>query len=147
MTKKQTTRKVKQRCQKTFIKTNDKITGRLGLAFFLRYIEKIGFYELSEKLLGHIRISSKGLSLYQFIKQMLAYFIDGTYMSIKSFNNRKKDCGYTALLENQEKTMSSSHQVKRFFRELMNNHIGNAIFRKILNNFFSGDYRLKNQQP
>lgn len=52
--------------------TNDKISGRGGLAFFLRYVEQIGFYELSEKILGHLQISSKGLSLYQFIKQMLA---------------------------------------------------------------------------
>lgn len=92
--------------------TNDKISGRGGLAFFLRYVEQIGFYELSEKILGHLRISSKGLSLYQFIKQMLAYFIDGTYMSIESFNDRKKDSGYTALLENKEEAMSSSHQIK-----------------------------------
>jgi len=116
--------------------TNDKISGRGGLAFFLRYVEQIGFYELSEKILGHIRISSKGLSLYQFIKQMLAYFIDGTYMSMESFNDRKKDSGYTALLENKEEAMSSSHQIKRFFRKLMNNNIGNLIYRKILHKVF-----------
>lgn len=125
--------------------TNDKISGRGGLAFFLRYVEQIGFYELSEKILGHIRISSKGLSLYQFIKQMLAYFIDGTYMSIESFNDRKKDSGYTALLENKEKTMSSSHQIKRFFRKLMNNNIGNAVFRKILHKLFL--WRLQIEKP
>jgi len=125
--------------------TNDKISGRGGLAFFLRYVERIGFYELSEKILGHIRISSKGLSLYQFIKQMLAYFIDGTYMSMESFNDRKKDIGYTALLENKEESMGSSHQIKRFFRKLMNNHIGNAIFRKILHKLFL--WRLQIEKP
>jgi hypothetical protein len=67
---------------------------------------------------------------------MLAYFIDGTYMSMESFNDRKKDSGYTALLENQEEAMSSSHQMKRFFRKLMNNNIGNKIYRKILQKLF-----------
>jgi len=125
--------------------TNDKISGRGGLAFFLRYVEQIGFYELSEKVLGHIQISSKGLLLYQFIKQMLAYFIDGTYMSIESFNVRKKDSGYCALLENKEEEMSSSHQIKRFFRKLMNNKIGNTIFRKILYKLFL--WRLQIEKP
>jgi hypothetical protein len=125
--------------------TNDKISGRGGLAFFLRYVEQIGFYELSEKILGHIRISAKGLSLYQFIKQMLAYFIDGTYMSMESFNDRKKDSGYTALLENKEESMSSSHQMKRFFRKLMNNNISNKIYRKILHKLFL--WRLQIEKP
>jgi hypothetical protein len=95
--------------------TNDKISGRGGLAFFLRYVEQIGFYALSEKMLGHLRKSSKGLSLYQFIKQMLAYFIDGTYMSMESFNDRKKDSGYTALLENKEEAMSSPREIWKYF--------------------------------
>ncbi len=94
---------MKQKCKKTDKKnqlkikkieiTNEKIPGRGGLVFFLRYVEQIGFYKLSEKLLGNIRISSKGLSLYQFIKQMLVYLIDGTYMSMESFNELKKDKG------------------------------------------------------
>ena len=90
--------------------TNDKIPGRGGLAFFLRYVEQIGFYELSEKILSHLRISSKGLSLYQFIKSRLVgtYFIDGTYMSMESFIDRKKDSGSTALLENQEEAITTS---------------------------------------
>ena len=31
--------------------TNDKISGRGGLALFLRYVEQIGFYPLAEKIL------------------------------------------------------------------------------------------------
>ena len=76
---------------------------------------------------------------------MLAYFIDGTYMSMESFNDRKKDSGYTALLENKEEAMSSSHQIKRFFRKLMNNNIGNLIYRKILHKLFL--WRLQIEKP
>ncbi|MHC1738528.1 MAG: hypothetical protein AB9882_11015 [Ignavibacteriaceae bacterium] len=39
---------------------NNKISGRGGIAFFLRYVEQTGFYELCEKVFGNIRISSKG---------------------------------------------------------------------------------------
>ena len=137
---------MKQRCKKTNKKnefridkigiTNDKITGRGGLAFFLRYVEQTGFYKSAEQILGHIQISSKGMSLYQFMKQILAFFIDGTYMSMESFNDKKKDGGYTALLENKEESMGSSHQMKRYFRKLMDNKIGNAVYRKLLHKLF-----------
>lgn len=125
--------------------TNDKMSSRGGLAFFLRYVEQIGFYRLTDKILGHLRVSSKGLSLYQFMKQMLAYFIDGTYMSMESFNDKKNDSGYTALLENKAESMGSSHQMKRFFRKLMDNNIGNTIYRKILHKLFL--WRLHIEKP
>jgi hypothetical protein len=44
-------RKNQQQISKIEI-TNDKISGRGGLAFFLRYVEQIGFYELTEKNWG-----------------------------------------------------------------------------------------------
>lgn len=125
--------------------TNDKISGRGGLAFYLRYVEQIGFYRLTEKILGHIHKSGKGLTLYQFIKQMLAYFIDGTYMSIESFNDKKQDKAYSALLENADDQMSSSHQIKRFFRKLMYMNIGNNIYREILHKLFI--WRLRIEKP
>jgi len=125
--------------------TTDKISGRGGIAFFLRYVEQIQFYQLIDSILGHIKTSSKGLQLYQFIKQMLAYFIDGTNMSMGSFDAKKKDVGYTALLENQSATMGSSHQIKRFFTKLMNKHIGNIIYRNILHKLFI--WRLQIEKP
>jgi len=125
--------------------TTDNISGRGGLAFFLRYVEQTGFYAITEKILGHISISSKGLSLYQFLKQMIAYFIDGTYMRMEGFNDKKNDRGYTSLLENSKETMASSHQIKRFFRKLMNSKIGNSVFRKILQQLFV--WRLKIEKP
>ncbi len=125
--------------------TNDKISGRGGLVLFLRYIEEIGFYKLTGKILGNIFISRKGLCLNQFIKQMAAYFIDGTYMSIESFNNRKKDNSYAALLENKGSQMASSHQIKRFFVKLMRNKIGNGVYRKFLHKLFI--WRLRIEKP
>jgi len=41
--------------------------------------------------LGFLKISGKGLTLSQFAKQLLAYFIDGSDMSMTSFDRRKQD--------------------------------------------------------
>jgi hypothetical protein len=71
--------------------TDQKITGRGGLYFILRYIENTKFYHTYLKLFENIKKSSKGLSTVQFAKQLFAYFIDGTDMSMKSFDRRKDD--------------------------------------------------------
>ena len=126
--------------------TEDKISGRGGLSLFLRYVERTGFYQLSKNIFGEkLTIGAKGLGLNQFIKQILAYFIDGTYMCIESFNELKKDKAHTSLLENSEEEMASSHQIKRFFRKFMLNNIGNNIYRKILHKLFL--WRLRIEKP
>jgi hypothetical protein len=81
-----------------------------------------------------ILISGKGLQLQQFLKQMFAFFMDGTYMTISSFDKAKADQGYASLLENKTSQMASSHQIKRFFVKL--SIIPNFIFNKILHELF-----------
>ena len=125
--------------------TSDRISGRGGLTLFMRYVEQCGFYDLVAGVLGHIKASKKGLSLLQFVKQILAFFIDGTDMSIAGFDRSKQDRGYAAVLENQPKDMASSHQIKRFFRKLMDKVISNTIYRKILHALFI--WRLQEEQP
>jgi len=96
--------------------TNDKISARGGISLYLRYIQNIKLFGLmSVNLTSLLVINSKGLQLQQFIKQMLAFFIDGTDMSISGFDRKKRDKGYAALLENHASDMASSHQIKRFF--------------------------------
>ena len=124
--------------------TNDKISGRGGLPFFLRYIESIGLYSLiSSTILSLLTKNSKGLGLEQFLKQMFAFFMDGTDMSISGFDNKKKDEGYAALLENKTDEMASSHQIKRFFIKV--SVLTNLIFNKILHELFI--WRLKITMP
>ena len=125
--------------------TDDLISGRGGLTLFMRYIEQTQFYSLIENILGHIKTSKKGLSLFQFVKQMIAFIIDGTYMSIASFDKYKQDPGYSAILENKLDQMASSHQIKRFFHKLMDNKITNAIYRKIVHELFL--WRLTIEKP
>ena len=99
--------------------TNDTISGRGGIFFFLKFIENIGIYQLFEKYFGFVKGSRKGLSCSQIIKQLMAFFADGTDMSISSFDRRKKDEAYAAVLENTPDQMASSHQIKRFFRKFI----------------------------
>ncbi len=80
--------------------TTEKVSGRGGMFFFLRYVENIIFYPLFEKSFGFLRASAKWLPIYQFIKQLLDHFIDGTDMSMSSFDRRKCDESYAAILEN-----------------------------------------------
>lgn len=123
--------------------TNDKLSGRGGLFFFLRYIENIGFYSFFENHFHFLKGSQKGLSCVQFIKQILAFFIDGSDCSMTGFDQRKTDEAYAAMLEHRPDQMASSHQIKRFFRKL--NFVPNWLYRKLLLLLFL--WRLNSEQP
>lgn len=124
--------------------TNDKISGRAGIAFFLRYIEKTNLYLLISNTFSlAVSEGHKGLGLQQFLKQMFAFFIDGTHMAISGFDQKKKDKAYTALLENNIEEMASSHQIKRFFAKL--SILPNDVYRKVLHQLFI--WRLKIEKP
>lgn len=124
--------------------TNDKITGRGGLHFILQYIGKIGLYGLiCNKILRYIVVGKKGLKFTEFLKQMFAFFIDGTDTSISGFDHKKTDEGYAALLENTTEEMASSHQIKRMFIKL--SIVSNLIFNRILHELFI--WRLQISKP
>jgi len=115
--------------------TNDKISARGGLPLFLRYTEQIGLFRLiSGIILPLIFKNNKGLGLQQFLKQIIAFFIDGTTMSISNFDRLKKDEGYAAMMECKGDQLASSHQIKRYFAKL--SVITNLIFNRILNELF-----------
>ena len=87
-------------------------------------------YTKFEKYFGFVKGSRKGLSCSQIIKQLMAFFADGTDMSISSFDRRKKDEAYAAVLENTPDQMASSHQIKRFSRKFI--QVPNWVFRQLL---------------
>ena len=109
--------------------TKQKISGRGGITLFLRYVEKTLFYAVIEHVFSKLEVfGSKGLQLNQFVKQIFAFFIDGTDMSISGFDKKKQDVAYAAVLENNPNEMASSHQIKRFFRKI--SIVPAFIFRK-----------------
>ncbi len=68
------------------------------------------------------------------MKKSIAFLIDGTDMSIAGFDKGKKDESYAAVLEYSLEEMSSSHQIKQFFKNL--SIVPPFVFRKILDNLF-----------
>ncbi len=90
--------------------TNQKISGRGCITLFLRYVKQTKFYEVITFVFNGLDIfNKKGLQLQQFMKQVIAFFIDCTDMSIGGFDKRKKDESYAAVLENSPEEMDSSH--------------------------------------
>jgi hypothetical protein len=83
------------------------------------------------------------LAITQFIKQILAFFMDGGDLYMTSFDGRKKDDAYQALLENTTHEMASSHQMKRFFQRLM--YVPMLVYRTILLHLFI--WRLNVEKP
>jgi hypothetical protein len=96
-----------------------------------------------DRYLSHLKNSKKGLTLYQFIKQIMAFFIDGTDMSMTGFDRKRADGSYAAVLENKQEEMASSHQIKRFFGKFA--IVNNFVFRRILCFLFV--WRLNLEQP
>ena len=74
---------------------------------------------------------------YKFTKG--AYFIDGTDMSISSFDKKAADKGYTAILENRKEEMAPYHQIKRMFIKFA--VVSNVLYDRILHELFI--WRLK----
>ncbi len=123
--------------------TGDTMTGRGGLALFVRYLSSVNIYALLLKHFGGIRKSMKGEPVWNIFKQIVCFFYDGTSRHLVYFDQLKKDEGYAAVIENSAEEMLSSHQVKRFFRVF--SWIAGGVFRKIMKRLFV--WRLKIEKP
>lgn len=137
-------RENKSKCKISKVEvTADTLTGRGGMALFVRYIDKVGICNLLLSSFGYIRKSKKGASVWNIFKQALCFFYDGTSRHLTYFNQLKEDAGYAAIIENSKEEMVSSHQVKRFFRAFI--WLCGGIFRKILKQMFI--WRLRIDKP
>ena len=58
--------------------TGDTLTGRGGLALFVRYLSSINIYALLLEQFSGIRKSMKGVAEWKIFKQIFCYFYDGT---------------------------------------------------------------------
>jgi len=121
-------------------KTNDRLTGRGGLALFVRYLSGIGIYPLLERLFGGIRKSKKGVAVGNVFKQLFCFFLDGTSLALSRFDDLSRDAGYIEIIENDQASMCSSHSIKRFFRSF--SYVRVWLFRKVLQELFIWRLRL-----
>ncbi len=123
--------------------TEDTLTGRGGMALFVRYLSKINIYALLLGSLPHLRKSKKGQPIWNIFKQVFCFFYDGTSRHLVYFDQLKRDEGYAAVIENSSEEMVCSHQVKRVFKAF--SWLCGGVFRKILKRLFI--WRLKIERP
>ena len=123
--------------------TDERLTGRGGLTFFVRYLTNIGIFSLLSDYFGDLRKSKKGLPVTELFKQLFCWFTDGTSRHISFFDHLAEDAGYAGTIETSPENMASSHTVKRFCKSFTIFKVW--IFRKILQKLFI--WRLRMQQP
>lgn len=114
--------------------TDDTLTSRGGLAFFVKYVEAIGIVELLLNKFAGIKKSIKGVSVRNLFLQVLYFFFDGTSQHLSYFDELQREEGYRAVVEMPAKQMASSHAMKRFFRAFAIFHAG--AFRWVLQELF-----------
>jgi len=139
---KQITFKSKCKIKKVDV-TEDTLTGRGGMALFVRYLSQVNIYALLLDSFGNLRRSQKGQPVWNIFKQMFCFFYDGTSRHLVYFDQLKRDKGYAAVIENTSEEMVCSHQVKRFFKVF--SWISGGVFRRILKRLFI--WRLKIERP
>jgi hypothetical protein len=123
--------------------TSDRLTGRAGLALFVAYLHRIDIFPIFDRFFGSIRKGQKGLEIFEIIKQVLCFMIDGTSRHLTHFDRLAKDSGYAGSIETDTDKMVSSHQIKRFFTAFAWTRI--FLFRRLLQTLFI--WRLKVKQP
>lgn len=109
--------KFKSKCKISKVDvTEDTLTGRGGVALFVRYLSQVNIYALLVEAFGCIQRSEKGQPIWNIFKQIFCFFYDGTSRHLVYFDQLKRDEGYAAVIENRSEEMICSHQVKRFFK-------------------------------
>lgn len=123
--------------------TDDKLTARGGLTFFVHYLNNCNILRAIETLFGKRRRSRKGQPVGEVFKQILCFFMDGTSRHISHFDRLKNNSGYAGTIETQESQMQSSESIKRFLRGF--SFGWHWVFRQLLGQMFL--WRLKLKQP
>jgi hypothetical protein len=123
--------------------TEDTLTSRGGLAFFVKYVESVGVVGLLLTKFEGIKKSAKGVSIGNLFLQVLYFFFDGTSRHVSYFDELKKDSSYAPVVGMHDKQVASSHAVKRFFGAF--SIFRASAFRWVLKELFV--WRLKLSQP
>ena len=111
--------KFKSKCKISKVDvTEDTLTGRGGLALFVRYLSQVNIYTLLFNCFGHLRRSEKGQPIWNIFEQIFCFFYDGTSRHLVYFDQLKRDEGYGAVIGNTSEEMICSHEVKLIFMAL-----------------------------
>ena len=123
--------------------THDTLTGRGGLAFFVKYVEAIGIVALLLNKFTGLKKSAKGVTLRHLFLQILYFFFDGTSPHLCYFDQLQQEEGYGAVVQLPPQQVASSHAMKRFLGAFRMFHA--PAFRWVLRELFL--WRLQLQKP
>ena len=91
--------------------TDDTLTGRGGLALFVRYLSRINIYEVLLGSFAPLRRSKKGQPIWNIFKQVFCFFYDGTSRHLSYFDQLKEEEGYAAVASlNFEDALQKIHR-------------------------------------
>jgi len=121
--------------------TDERMTGRAGLALFEAYIPSIQILPLIDRWFGSMRKNSKGLAITELFVQLFCFFMDGTSSHITWFDHLKADEGYAGVIGSSN--LASSHTIKRLFSKF--SFVRGYLFRRLLQHLFI--WRLKITKP
>src|SRR5438876_7440970 len=79
--------------------TDDTLTSRGGLAFFVKYLEAIGIVGLLLHKFAGIKKSIKGVSVRNLFLQVLYFFFDGTSRHLSYFDELQRSEEHTSELQ------------------------------------------------
>lgn len=116
--------------------TLDKLTARSGLFFLNNFLESTNILSQLDYHFHSIKHSKKGLTVKNFFKQLIAFFIDGTKTNLTHFDDLKKDKSYAKLLNLKQEELASSHQIKRMFEKFEDVNLFENVLRNILHRIF-----------
>ena len=71
--------------------TDDIMTGRGGMALFVRYLNTIQIFPSLNQTFGHLRKSAKGLLITTLFQQVFCFLFDGTSRHLTQFDILAKD--------------------------------------------------------
>lgn len=80
--------------------TSDRLTGRAGLALFVAYLHQIQIFPVINSFFGSMRKSKKGVEIFELVKQVLCFMVDGTSLHLTYFDQLAKDAGYAGMESN-----------------------------------------------
>src|SRR5260370_20284137 len=79
--------------------TDDTLTSRGGLTFFVKYVGSVGVLGLLLEKFTGIKKSAKGVSIGNLFLQALYFFFDVTSRHLSYFDELKKDAGNAAVIQ------------------------------------------------
>lgn len=98
--------------------TTDCLSDRGGLAPLMRYLDGTELVQALSGTFSKFRQRESGMSISDILRQVIAFFLDGSSTHLTYFDHLKKDPGYCAILETDPSKMASSHAIKRFFGKM-----------------------------